>query len=109
MYYQLANKLVLPVGAQQVSRAVAMGNGNQVRFQIETIAVTEGNIPELTVTLQGSNDVQNWIDIKSVVVDAVGYTPEQTIVGVANEFVRLKYDNTGASFVISASLVTVRL
>lgn len=112
MYTSVASKLVVSSAAPAYSKAVPMASANQVLFDV-TVEAVAGTFQSLTVTLQESNDRQNWSDVvSSAAIESVGYSTKQTASGVAGQVVRLKYSvsaaDTGAA-VITAGIDTADL
>ncbi len=107
MYHRVANALVLDTGsgstAIEFTRAIELGEDNSVLFEAWVVSAT-GTIDDITITLQGSNDLSNWSDFgTNQIVFGLG-GPSVTVPDYAAEdvgvtawsFVRLKFVSTSS-------------
>lgn len=111
MYTQVASKLDVVTDAKY-SQAVSMEGANAVQMEA-TVFNIKGTSAELTISLQGSNDLQNWDTLgafDSTFAD-IGYATKK-LTGIANAYVRLKYEmTTGTSpqAIVGAGINTANL
>lgn len=106
MYTQVASKQVVVFGTVEFSQAVSMEGGNAVQFEVTCFAKGTG---DLSVQLQGSNDLQNWDDFGTAVAcDAVGYFSNAAAIdAIAYQYVRLEYTQATAGTGIVAAGINV--
>lgn len=90
MYHKCASACFCDSNADVFSQAVSMQGANGVLIEY-TIYNIEGTSPTLTVTLQESNDLENWSDLSADTArsDIGYYSDKQT--GISAQYVRLKY------------------
>jgi hypothetical protein len=102
MYYEVASKLAVPVpGAKTI--AVPMGDANSISVTFNIVVFGD----DTTVTVELSNDLQNWsTGDNGGVKSAVGsYT--FTSANIAAKYVRL--DIAGKNSIVTACIYTSRL
>ena len=93
MYHELEDKLVSTFAeTPQSSSAVPMNGGNAVAFEVTVFDIAAAS--ELIITLQESNDLENWDDVSGamLVITAVGYSDKAILNIVASQYVRLKLE-----------------
>lgn len=114
MYHEVTQKLAMTSGnpaAVEYSRAVPMGGSNAVGYEfwvLSTTASVGNTIDNITVTLQGSNDLSNWTLIDSTSTSNVAGPTHQRVAdaGVVSwEYVRLHY---AATSTLSTYLLMLR-
>jgi len=113
MYSKLADNLFVSNSTEQTP-AVAMGDDNAV--QVDWTVISYSGSGEITVTVQESNDLQNWSTVGTDSISAVSYntftSPDQTSPGqrVASAYVRLQITAaSGATAVVAAGLNSASL
>ena len=107
MYTQLARNVHVTNKAQ-VSQAVSMEGANAIVFTATVMEYTAGT---LTIQLQVSNDLENWIDMlgASRTYTAVGYGKNK-VTDISDAYVRLKYSfATDENAIVSAGINTADL
>lgn len=107
MLRPLTQNLYLASSAIDVSQPVALGTYNAVNIQATVDAASAGLTSPITVTLQGSNDAENWADISGYSLDQVALSTQFPVYApytLPCAFVRLKYVGGGSNALLSASL-----
>lgn len=97
MEYLLSSTLAVAQGTPEYSRAVGMLDANGLLMQAVYVATEASPAPSLKITLQESNDLQNWESGVQLLLTDVGYEVKQTTTGVASAHVRFKYEVDGGS------------
>jgi len=111
VYTKLAKMLSVVQGTDQFSAAVTMQGANCVQCDCVLAALASG-ATSLTITVQESNDGENWTDVAngSSAISAVGYSTVKlpTSGNIASAWVRLKYSTAGSGgkSIFSAGLNT---
>lgn len=130
MFHQMATDLILdpnatsPVSSDnpEHSQAVSLDGDNVVELEAKLIdtSLTLGATDGFTITLQSSNDMQNWNDTSvtvswlstSTVPSVLFASSFSSTTTVGAQYVRLKYelgtDSTTASVICSATINTSR-
>lgn len=113
MYQILATKMVVGT-AGEVTQAVGMSGSNAVTVEVTVYSGTLA-IP----TLQGSNDLENWVDIANLSNDTMPtgayYLPksatgfENAVQDVATQYVRVKFASSTGNVVLAAGINTASL
>ena len=111
MYVQVASKQVVTDSADCFSEAVSMEGANAIQVGVTVFAnETTTTANELTVSAEGSNDLQNWSSLSGSISFNNGLIGYQTtaITSVAYQYVRLKYtvDESGKMAVMAAGINT---
>lgn len=87
MYTEVADRLVVTDAADGLTQAVGMAGGNAVLVDIVGIRVDV----EAEVTVEASNDLQNWTPIGGTLqITGVSYHMEK-VTGIAAAYVRLRF------------------
>jgi hypothetical protein len=109
MYTSVTSKAYVPFGTAQYSQAVSMDGANAVNVEATAFAVTGG---ELTVAVQGSNDLDNWEDVSAaaIIFSGPGADDSGAITGIGFAYVRLGYSvaDSGAA-IVAAGIETANL
>ncbi len=106
MYTQLGRNVFL-TNSDQVSQAVSMDGKNAVVFNATVMSITGGT---LTIQLQISNDLENWVDMTSAnkSYTAIGYGKKK-VTAIGEAYVRLKYSfSVDEEAVIAAGINTAK-
>ncbi len=107
MYTRLAQNVYV-TNSEQFSQAVSMEGANSVAFNVTVMEITSGT---LTVSVQASNDLENWNTLASTdkTFTAAGYGKKR-ITGIAETYVRLVYSmGVSGSAIVSAGINTAEL
>ena len=114
MYQLLFTRLALNATySTEYSQPVAMAGANATQFDFVILSV--GGTPTVTITIQESNDLENWRDRtgtgSSDNSSAGGYKLSSAATGVAAGYVRAKVVLTGTTpiAVVSVGLNTASL
>lgn len=100
MYAQLASKMAISDTTDpNFSPAFSMSGANTAKAGITVFA---NSATSLTVTIQGSNDLQNWTDSTSDTGFVVGYAASANR-ALAFAYGRLKYDVVGTGTIVFAA------
>ena len=110
MYFQVATKMAVVFGTDGFTQAVSMEGANAVILDGTLFAKGGGNT---TVTLQGSNDMENWSTTGftggSVAFTALGYMDGDAST-IAYRYVRLKINHaTSGTAIIALGINTAQL
>ena len=105
MYTMVADKFVVTnANTPQYTSAVEMGNDNAVYYELTIF--TLGGATDLTITLEESNDLENWSNPNDTptAYNSIGYKQKKvpSSAGIASRYVRLKAAVTGTGTVIFA-------
>ncbi len=115
MYQKLADKQVVIQGTDAYSAGIPLTGANTVQVEW-TLFSLSGTTPTLTVSLQESNDLENWGTTLGTVMGTVASLsgPGYASFGykqIAAQYVRLKYSASAATGsatgVVSAGINTV--
>jgi len=98
MYTQVATKLAIT--GNEYSQAVSMDDGNAAITDFTVFSLTATSV---TVQIQGSNDLENWVDVGTATPQTAPGAYSEEAIGVAWAYVRLKYLVGGAGTVILAA------
>lgn len=100
MQANLATKLAVTNGVDQFSPAISMAGANTAKAGITVFNL--GAATSLSVNIQGSNDLQNWVDSTSDTGFVVGYAATANrALGFA--YARLKYTVVGTGTLVCAA------
>lgn len=104
MYSTLARKLSVPnVAAYDFSRAVHVPrDANTVKLEATIFALNAG-ATSLSVTLQGSNDKQNWSTVTTWTGLTTGYNQPAAATDVPFAWVRLRWTVVGGGSISLAA------
>lgn len=108
MYTQVASKLAVVSGTDSFSQAVSMAGGNAV--EVEATLYAKGT-NALTITVQVSNDLENWADAPSgphLTMSTVGADQDQ-VPSISAAYVRLKYVQDGGTSIVAAGINVANL
>ena len=104
MYTEVATRLVLDNQAE-VSRPVSMEGANAASFDV-TIYEVNPTPSTVLFRLQGSNDLDNWVDQGSLQnKNVVGYFTFPLVPNIDTAYIRLTYA-TSAKAAINAGIYT---
>ena len=101
--YQVARGLYVTHAAAAYTQAMSMAGANAILGEATcfSYSVTGGTSPMLRITVEESNDLENWSDLsestdsKRIDFTAVGYDTLK-ITGIAAQYVRLKLEFQGS-------------
>ncbi len=113
MYQQVARKLVVLQGTDEFSQGVSLENANAVFVEVVMFHLSGGGAPSLRVTIQQSNDLENWGDEGSDRVDLtkIEYGTLQKE-QMSSRYVRLKYSfisGSSSKAIVAAGIHTADL
>jgi hypothetical protein len=114
VYTKLADKLY--VDTTQYSNSVDMQGANAVQVEFSVLGLSGTNTPTVTLTVQISNDLENWSDHPGTpvgtddIANSIGYATFY-LKDIASQFARLKYTVSGTNpkFVIGVGVNTALL
>lgn len=102
MYQQVATQLIVQSGTTYATREIAMDGANAVEVDFEMISGIGS--PELLMSLEQSNDRQNWAAGSPTELTGIG-SERARITGIASAFVRLSFSlNSGTTAVVAAGI-----
>ena len=101
MYNQVGSKCAVPsTGGDAYSQAVSMAGANAV--EVECTIFNLGGATSLSITVQQSNDLQNWSNVGSSTTAVLGFT-RLSQSSIAGQYVRLLYRVVGTGTIIMAA------
>lgn len=111
MRAMLFTRLGLTGVTSEVSQAVSMEEANAVVIDYVVFSLSGTGSPAVTITLQLSNDLENWTSFSGMTNNAptaAGYGLSSTATGIATAYVRLKASLSGTTpvAVVSAGVNT---
>lgn len=101
MYTELSRKLAVTDGNDAFSPAVEMNGDNAV--QMEATIFNLGGATSLSISIEGSNDGENFSNITTNASLVLGYSAPAKSTAIALRSVRLRYSVVGTGTVIVAA------
>lgn len=105
---RVARRFSIPSGSVDFTRALSMSGANAVQVDFEVLVGAVAFNFNFKVTLEGSNDLQNWSEIgASVIQQGVGFNSSLKQGSIAFRFVRLRFASTGTIYIVAAQVNTM--
>ncbi len=107
MYTRLARLLCVNKLANQVTRAASMAGANAV--QLDVVVFVNSAAATLTLDIQGSNELQNWVSLGTFATTTVGYVSAAKVTNIQWQYVRVRISIATGTAILSIGLNTARL
>lgn len=114
MFHFVTDGLYKPPSDTEVSQAVKVAPSNAVQFVVWLRNATEQDLAGFSVSLDVSDDLENWETLTSASTGSITTTPSTTYapatpIQLVNRFARLRFQGGTRRLVVSAALRTYEL
>lgn len=115
MAQSLVERLLLSATrSTEVTQAVPMGDDNTIELQVCLIAASAASLTGVTVTVEGSDDLENWDNMMLAYQETLYNVPAVELIpssapmsAIPFDFVRVKFEQGGSEDVLLDAAISM--